>query len=663
MVSTTSYRFLFRLVFVLCSLYLLGDAFFRWGGFSYYASFSEFLPSVALASILWSMAAVITAFVLWLLLRIYDWSCKKLGIKFNSENLMFCALVFLLSGALVWKSKKLIWPDVETSGELKIVVLFLVFSLSIFLSVLFRNKVQRWMNIIQNRITPLVWLFGIFVVLSLPLVIYHSWIKETGRTISGGQHQPYSTERHQPNIILVTYDSLTARNMSVYGYHKDTTPFINEWAKKATVFARTEAESNFTTSSTASLMTGKRVWSHGTFQIEGTPVKSDTESLPAVLKKNGYYNMAFVVNPHTSVEILGMAESFDIAPNASDFSEPASLVGWQFGYLDVFLHRLFGNKIRLHNWIFKNDFILKKLLVLVSSDFASTTVPPEKAFNRFLKVIDDNHQVPFFAWIHVFPPHDPYLPPELFKHFFSSSSGLRTFKKQETIKLKSYKYLFDHLRFPQEMQLDVDLLEDYYDEFLRYSDRKFEDFIMAIEERSMENTIIILSADHGESFEHGYFTHGGPFLYEQVTHIPLVIKEPGQKYGTVISDRVEQIDIPATILELAGISVPSWMEGRSLVPFIRGKKLPARPAFSMNFEENRSRGHQIKNGSIAIWEGDDKLIHYLEKGESLLFNLREDPDELNNIYEKEPEAGKRLLSILQDELKLANERILNRNND
>jgi arylsulfatase A-like enzyme len=120
---------------------------------------------------------------------------------------------------------------------------------------------------------------------------------------------------------------------------------------------------------------------------------------------------------------------------------------------------------------------------------------------------------------------------------------------------------------------------------------------------------------------------------------------------------VEQIDIPATILDLVDIPVPSWMEGRSLFPLMRGERLSQRLAFSMNFEENRSRGHQIINGSIAMWEGDNKLIHYLERNESLFFNLKNDPHELDNIFNKEPEVGQYLLNVLLHNLKRANEKI------
>jgi arylsulfatase A-like enzyme len=354
-----------------------------------------------------------------------------------------------------------------------------------------------------------------------------------------------------------------------------------------------------------------------------------------------------------------MSGSFDISPPASDFGEAPALFGWKFGKIDNVLYQAFGEKIRMHNWVLRNDFIFSRLLNLISRNIHKTTVPPEKAFDRFFDIMVDDIQKPFFVWIHSFPPHDPYLPPEQFQDKLNNSEELRSYKKQEKIIEKSYEYLFNFQPVPDDMAEEIELMRAYYDEFVRYVDKSYEYFIHELNKRRIKNTVIVLAADHGESFEHGYFTHGGPFLYEQVTHIPLLIKEPNQSSGRVVDSLVEQVDIPATILALADIPVPSWMEGRSLVPLIKGGNLPDRIAFSMNFEQNPSRGHQITKGSIAVWEGGYKLIHYLEKGESLLFNISHDSEELINIIEKEYDTGKRLLGFIQNNLKKANERILN----
>ena len=651
---TTSYWQVFRLIFVIFSLYLMGDAFFRWDGFRYYASFSEFIPSIALITILWSIVAVFTAMLVWLSGRVVEWLSQRIGWRIKMEHWLLFICAFILFGVAVWIFRRRIWNIVHMHRE----VLFLCVTFAvILLTWLSRNKSERWISVIQERITPLVWLFGIWVVFSIPVVAYHTWIKQTDNTVS--QRIPGTTtdDRSRPNIILVTFDALTARDMSVYGYERPTTPFISGWAKSASLFRRLEAAGNITTPTTASLMTGKRLWTHQAYhQIGSKPEKSSIENLPLVLKNNGYYTMAFVVNRRASVKTLGISNSFDVAPIGTEFRMPVSLLGIVYKSL----YRLFGDKIRLHDWIIKGDFILCRFVDIMSRHSTKTTVPPENAFNRFLWIIDNNPGEPFFVWIHLLPPHDPYLPPAPYIGMFDSSSELRTFKSQWK-ELKTLKNLWRRFKpqdFPQEIQATFDTLRSRYDEFIRYCDKQFEDFINGLKKRDiLKNTVIIMSSDHGESFEHNYLGHGRKYLYEQVTHIPLIIKEPDQTEGQIINDLIEQIDIPATILELANIAVPTWMEGRSLAPLMRGKRLSSKPLFSMNFQKNKSRGQKIINGSIAVWEGDYKLIHYIEEKESLLFNLKQDPDELNNLFDKEPEAGQRLLSLIQDNLKKANERI------
>ena len=194
---------------------------------------------------------------------------------------------------------------------------------------------------------------------------------------------------------------------------------------------------------------------------------------------------------------------------------------------------------------------------------------------------------------------------------------------------------------------------------MRYCDDQFEHFITQLEGNTISNnTIIILSADHGESFEHDYITHGGNELYEAVTHIPLIIKEPGQTGGQVIHDFVAQVDISPTILDLANIPVPSWMEGQSLKPLMKGQELSERPVFSMSLYRNPLTRNRITSGTYAVREGDYKLIHRLRQNKSLLFNLKDDPGELHNLIDKEPAEAEHLLNILRENLERANERMV-----
>jgi arylsulfatase A-like enzyme len=653
--TTTKVSFgqLFRLIFVLFSLYLLRNAFYRWDGFSFYASFSEYIPAVALVSILWTVVAFITTVMAWILLRSSERLLDQIGLKIRIEHLLLYGVVSVALGALVWKTKRLLWPDIQTSKQLKFIVFMCVVFVSIYPVWRFRNKAGYWFKIVQERITPLIWLFGVGVMLSIPIVGFYIWKEDSYKPIPEKFTQSVVSrpEINRPNIILISFDTLAARDMSLYGYERKTTPFIDKWAKYATVFMRVEAENNHTTPATASMMTGKRVWTHQVYQQAGSiPVKSNIESLPGELKKNGYFNVAFVVNPFASVKKLGILNSFDIAPLATEFYKPRDIISldsYQWGYFEILLYRVFGDRVRLYDWIMDSR-LLGRLQPLINPKFkiinpenTETAVPPEVAFNKFLDIVD-NLPEPFFAWIHVYPPHAHYLPPKPFRGMFGPY-----------IPPEEYKQFTGDIEASDMRNLRV-----LYDEFIRYCDKQYEDFIAQLEKKDeMKNTVIILSSDHGESFEDGVFGHRVPELYEQLTHIPLIIKEPGQSVGKIVDDTVEQVDIPATILDLAGIRVPPWMEGRSLLPLIRGEKISPRPAFSMYFEKNRSRGHKITKGTVAVWEGDYKMIYYLEKEEPLLFNLKKDPEEEKNLVDIEPETAKHLLQLIKANLKRANEQI------
>jgi arylsulfatase A-like enzyme len=453
---------------------------------------------------------------------------------------------------------------------------------------------------------------------------------------------------NRPNILLVTFDALTSRDMSVYGYHRLTTPFISEWAKTASIFTRHEAASNYTRSTVASLTTGKRVWTHQIYHSDqrSWPVNIKTENLALLLKNHGYFNIAIMTSAESSMGVL--KEFFNIYPLFSDFVSPETLSE----HIEKLLFKLFGNGIMLYDWLVKEDFVLSFLLEKVSMDSSSiTSRRPQLAFNKFFEVLDNDVPSPYFAWIHLYPPHFAYLPPEPYKGMFDSSLELQTLKSQHSILDGKGGFSFIN-----EMQHNI--LRARYDEFIRYCDNQFSKFITRLEKKNrLKNTVIILSADHGESFDHGYFSHGGPHLFETVTNIPLIIKEFGQTKGQIINDLIEQIDIPATILDLANVDVPSWMEGRSIVPLLRDNELPSKPIYSMNFENSRGLGHRLTEGTIAVWRDDYKLIHYLDTKKSLLFDLKKDADELYNLSDKELEKKQYLLSLIQDSLNKANENI------
>ena len=639
-----SYWKIFRLNFVIFSLYFMGDVFYRWDGFRYYASFSEFLPSVSLATILWSAVSSIFAFIVWIFIKFISSFCQyRKTDSVPSELFIYffslLSLAALFSSFLVWPHKH---PFLKLSFSSKLLLPVIAAAIALIVARILRKRP----NFIDERITPLFWLFGILNIIALLIVSFQLVVNPDIKKRIQKESNIATASKNSPNIILVTFDALRARDMSVYGYSRETTPFINKWAKSAVKFTGLKASSTFTTPATASLMTGKRVWTHQTFHQEGSkPVGHFTESLPLLLKDSGYYTMSFIQNDAASDQVLGIDNSFHFSPPNYAFYTENSLLG----RINRLLNILFADRFKLHDWIIKDDFILNKIIRYFPMEVFKATTTQDNAFKRFLTAYDDNPNKPFFAWLHLNPPHDPYLSPEPYMGIFNPSLELRTAISQSRLIGGEGRVAIN-----DEPLATIDILRARYDEFIRYCDREFEDFIGQLAARDLLiNTVVILSSDHGESFEHNTLGHGSLNLYEELTNIPLVIKGSGNNKGRIINELVEQIDIPATILDIAGIPVPLWMEGRSVMPLINGSIDFYKPAYSMALFTN-TVGNKITKGTIAVWEGDHKLIHYLDYNRSLLFNLKLDPQELNNLWDKEPEKGRHLLSLIRENLDKAN---------
>jgi len=649
----SSYWKIFRFIFVIFSLYLLGDAFYRWDGFRYHASFIDFLPNLALITVLWTIVAIATSLFIWFLSRASKWFCLRMGCNITTEHWLFLTVSLVILGSIVWVGKKNFAQFGNVVPVIQLLILVCVILLSILISWRFHNKAGKWIQSLQDQITPIVFLFGTWLILSVLLVIYQVWIKQTDPVVQQTSVLTHPTNVKQPNILLVTFDALTSRDMSVYGYNRKTTPFINEWAKTANVFTRATAASNFTRTSVTSLMTGKRVWTTRVYHADqrSGAVNMETENLALLLRNHGYFNIAILASSEAASGAV--YEHFDSYTNWTSICVPTLTE-----FIEGLLFKLFGKEFILYDWFIKEDFILSAILDYIPMDLAQVTSRrPALAFKKFTELLDRGVPTPYFAWIHIYPPHFPYLPTEPYKGEFDPSSELRTFESQRKLINEFIETQDEHM---SEMPPAIEILKGRYDELIRYCDDQFKAFITNLDRKNkLRNTIIILSSDHGESFDHNTILHAGPHLFESMVHIPLIIKQYGQTNGRIINENVAQIDIPATILDLTDINIPSWMEGRSLVPLLQDSELQPRPIFSMNFENNKGLGHRITEGTIAVWEEDHKLIHYLGKNKSLLFDLKQDPDELIDLFEKEPVVGNHLLSIIRDNLKIANDKISN----
>lgn len=444
-----------------------------------------------------------------------------------------------------------------------------------------------------------------------------------------------------PDIYLITFDALRAEDMSVYGYDRSTTPNLEKFARRAYTFDFFFANSNFTTPATTSIETGRLPWTHRVFQLGGfLRGQQQEENLSGLLRQRGYYTASIASNPYASPIQHKTQDSYD----AVEFPLPETGNGSWIRYTNLVglntLHTLSYTMLK------SLGAVRTYLGALIWSDRYPSPAEPVFDCVRNLVTRQDISQ-PRFVWAHIMPPHDPYFPPLPYRGQFLSSSKL------------THGYDFLGLRNDSaQRSVSVTDLHARYDENIAYADHVVGDFLNWLDQTGrLDRSIVIISADHGESFEHNWFLHTGPYLYNSLIRVPLLIHLPGQKRGSRISQAAEQVDLLPTILELVNGHAPSWVEGTSLQPLLKGRQLPQRLLFSMNLEPN-STFAPITQGTVAVIDNDFKYVSHLRTHEASLYRYKADPQEEQNLVESDPAVAARMKDWLTKKLEEVNERAI-----
>jgi arylsulfatase A-like enzyme len=200
-----------------------------------------------------------------------------------------------------------------------------------------------------------------------------------------------------------------------------------------------------------------------------------------------------------------------------------------------------------------------------------------------------------------------------------------------------------------------------YDEAVRYVDDRLGAFFDGLQaDGRLDSSLLVVTADHGESFGHDYGAHGGPELYEDIVRIPLLVRLPGQRNAQRVAVPAEQADLLPTLSELAGLPrLPDdfGIEGRSLAVAWRKEGLPARPVFAMSFER-QSKAHALTPGTVAVVDGQWKLHRTLGPPASdgagvtasRLFDVIADPAERHDLASARPDVVARLQALVDTEV-------------
>ena len=382
------------------------------------------------------------------------------------------------------------------------------------------------------------------------------------------------------DIVLISIDCLRADHSSVYGYERETDPNISAFSEQAVVFESPVAASSYTLPTHASMLTGLPPSLHGA-NVKRR-ISPEAPYVPADLFDAGY-------------RVNGVVAA-------------------------AFLSQTYGFERGFHTY-------------RVTGGRAGNVV------DEAIAVLHEGEGQTQFFFLHLYDLHAPYNPPGPFIDRF----GARQTDVSE---------LLDHLKTgaPPRSVVDVEQAMALYDGEIAYVDQELGRFFDALKERGLfDDALIILTADHGEAFqEHGSWQHGAPVLrdnpglYEEILHVPLIVKWPGGRSSARVSTVVSQMDIAATILEVANLESPSrWSIGlRRYVDGDAGDATRTTIAEAVTFDETGDAGL-----SIALREEHFKYIASFRAAsvselyetrpyKEELYDLEADPGERGNLLEE-----------------------------
>lgn len=482
-----------------------------------------------------------------------------------------------------------------------------------------------------------------------------------------------SAQTDAPNLLVLVFDTWSAPHLSLYGYPRQTTPYLDRLAQRAVVYHNHYAGGHFTIPGTASLLTGVHTWRHKLYH--GNHELHDyyrTRNLFGVFPD--YYRFAYTHNT-LAEKVLGflMEELDRLKPHEDLYYTPDPIakifrpdydiasVSW-IRSMETFRD---GNA----NSVFFSRFWtqLQSRRQAEVYDRYPLGLPQFSGGHSFYLedaidwLADNHHRLPdpSLTYFHLLPPHHPYHTRADFYQRFAGD-GLDTPNKPESF-----------------------LSEDLSREELRDSRRAYDEFILLVDSEinrlftllqdsgSLENTWVVLTSDHGELFERGIMGHAKPALYEPLIKVPLLIFPPGQQERVDIHLPTSAVDVLPTLLAATGRTVPDWLEGRPLPPF--ASTYPAdRPVHVIDakFHHPRQPDLPLQGASLVLLRHPYKLIwHYGQDRDYTvlngipqveLFHLEDDPEELVNLAESLPELAAAMQAELRarlDELDLLAEGI------
>ncbi len=423
------------------------------------------------------------------------------------------------------------------------------------------------------------------------------------------------------NLIMISINNVGTEHMSLYGYHRKTTPNLDKWAQDAFVFENMFSPVSWTLPAATSVFTSLFPYTHGVLvRFRGNILHPRVRTFSQILKDSGYATAAFTGGLDQAA-VFGHMRGFDT------ISENPSFTGFQ-----VTLGQA-------EQWLAGNAS--KKFFLFVQGYDAHPPFTPEGRFKNAFCDPNSKHTI------------DPAL---VYRGHRKQGNQYTAVPSAEIlVKSKSYQ-----VRVPRReielIQDDMDFLMDSYDGEVLSVDDRVSRFLGSLGEKVLSNTIVIILSEHGEMFaKHGRFGRAGSQmgnLYDEVMRVPFLLKIPGHA-GRRIDGLAQLVDVMPTMLEILGIREEGSWQGKSLVPLLNQQGavndfIYAGALYVGKLKvDDKQRSESVNE---AIRDKKWKLIHEIIPGKDghsreetyELYDLVQDPSEFHNVVDKYPDEAKGL---------------------
>ncbi|HET6371841.1 MAG TPA: sulfatase, partial [Candidatus Polarisedimenticolia bacterium] len=424
-------------------------------------------------------------------------------------------------------------------------------------------------------------------------------------------------------VIVIWADTLRKDHLSVYGHERPTSPVLDRMAAEGALFTDCVAQATWTKVATPSLMTSLYPATHGVTDFsDRLPAAATT--MAEVYRDAGYATFSLSSIPFTG-KFTNLHQGFEVVHESSSLPDQRS----------------------------------------------SKTA--REYVDRLLPWLETHRDVPFFVFLHVSDPHDPFKPYPPYDALWADPSKAAEHEHQlEQVRKVIEAPLLKMFGMPTRAELvraglDADEYvsrdRDWYDGSIRAMDTEIGRVIERLRTLGIEkDTLVVFTGDHGEEFlEHGRTFHGQS-VYGELTNVPLILWGPGRvQAGTKVDQTVQTIDLMPTLLDLSGLDSPSGIQGHSLTGLLAGGKTEARAACSQKAQTFEVGGGPPPNEteSFAVVLDGWKLVHHTKRlsgdrtPEFELFDTRSDPLNATDKAAEHPEIVGKLAPRLRQWLDTA----------